>query len=368
MRSVLLACLLLLGCTGVVTPPVAAPAREQLPECAAQLNERPSGSVAVVLADGEQKGTAVLVGLDPDRVLGRVELGYQPVVALDAPNRQLLAICSPEDNSSAALVAYSLDDLGVRWSVPLEERILTKVSAWPSILPSVDGRYVFTYHYRTLRPGNGEAPGSTRYWIGVRDARTGLLLREVETPLCSVGLFHQATPDLLFLQCALGGHLRAIRTDTWQEERYHVTSGAIRLSGLTASGDRYIVVTQDLWVLTFDAVTGRQLSAEHWSETAMPVVPFFGRLAMAPDASKLWVPTAPPGYEVRPGTAVVSIDLAAEGHESYPTTNVGAVAWLKERVLYVDEASLRSLDRPDRLDLGVGHRVVAWRIEVAASR
>lgn len=337
-------------------------AAEGLAECAADLVDRPSGPTVVVLADGERTGTALVVGLEPGRVLGRVELGYQPVVAVDAVNRQLLVICSTQQNRGTALVAYSLDDLSIRWSVPLAERILTKVSAAPSVLPSVDGRYVFTYHYRSLRAGDGNAPGNTRYWIGVRDAKTGALLREVDTPQCGVGLFHQATPDRLFVSCALGGHLRAIRTDTWQEDSYHVTTGQARLSALTAAGDRYVVVTHDLWVLVFDTLSGRQLSAKHWTDTAMPVVPFFGRLAMSPDGAQLWIPTAPPSYEVRPGNAVAQIGLLLNEQRVHFIADLGAVALAHGRTLHVAGGRFGSLDRTEELDLGISHRVVSWSI------
>jgi hypothetical protein len=333
------------------------------PRCEASLDRRPSGRLALVLADGEREGTAVLVELGvPGRVVGRIRLGYQPVVAVDAINHQVLAVCSPRDGATPTeLAAYSLDDLGVRWSVPLAERILTKVTAAPSVLPSVDGRYVFTYHYRTLRPGDGHAPGNTRYWVAVRDARTGSLLREVETPQCGVSLFHQATPDLLYLGCSLGGHVRALRTDTWQEAVYFVTS-APRLAALTATGDRYVIATHDQWILTYDATTGRQLSRSHWTDTATPTVPFFGRLAMSGDGSEVWLPTAPPSYEARPGRAIAQIDLRSAKRVEHPVAELGTVMNVHGRVVYVDGGRLAALGQSERLDLGVAHRAVAWTI------
>jgi hypothetical protein len=332
-----------------------------IPECKATLSAPISGPVVLVLADGGGLGTAMIVGLDSNQVLGRVELGYEPVVALDTRNRQLIAVCSTQDNSTTSLVAFGLDDLSVRWRVPFAERILTTGRDWPSVLASVDGRYVFTYHYRTLRAGDANAPGATRYWIGVRDARTGALLREVETPQCGVALFHQATPDLLFFSCPLSGDLRAIRTDTWQEDRKYSVP-ASRLAGLTAAGDHYVSVTGDLWVYTTETATGRQLSASHWSDTATPVVPFFDRLAMSADGSELWVPTAPPSYETLPGNAIADINLTRGERGMQPVPALGAVGVAEHRVLYVDGGWLRSLDGTVHLDLGVAHSVVTWRI------
>jgi hypothetical protein len=332
-----------------------------IPECKATLNTPISGSVAVVLADGEQTGTATIVGLNTNKIFGRVDLGYAAVVALDAPNRQLVAICSNENNSTTSLVAFGLDDLSIRWRVPFAERILTTGGGWLSILASVDGRYIFTYHYRVLRPGDANAPGNTRYWIGVRDARTGTLLREVETPQCGVALFHQATPNLLFFSCPLSNELRAIRTDNWQEDRkYPITGG--RLAGLTAAGDRYVSVTADLWVYTTDTATGRQLSASHWSDTATPVVPFLDRLAMTGDGSEMWVPTAPASYDVTPGNAIADIDLARGERRIQPVPALRAVGLADRRVLYIQDGWLRSLDGTVHVDLGVSYRVVTWRI------
>lgn len=346
---------------GSVAPSNGSEALAPIPECKATLNAPISDSVVLVLADGERIGTAMIVGLNTNQVLGRVELGYGPVVALDARNRQVVAVCSTQDNSTTSLVAFRLDDLSVRWRVPFAERILTTGGGWPSVLASVDGRYLFTYHYRTLRPGDANAPGATRYWIGVRDARTGALMREVETPQCGVALFHQATPDLLFISCPLSGELRAIRTDTWQEDRkFPVPSG--RLAGLTDAGDRYVSVTGDLWTYTTDTATGRQLTASHWSDTATPVVPFFGRLAMSSDGSELWVPTAPPGHDVTPGNAIADIDLARGDRRVQPVPALGAVGLAEHRVLYVQDGWLRSIDGTVQLNLGVAYRVVTWRI------
>lgn len=327
------------------------------------MTARPHGPLVLVLADGEREGTALLIELGlPDRVVGTVRLGYQPVVAVDGRNRQLLAICSPRDRTDlTALVAYSLDDLTVRWRVPLSERIMTKVAAAPSVLPSVDGRYVFTYHYRTLRQGDGNAPGNTRYWVGVRDARTGALLREVDTPQCGVALFHQATPELLYLGCGLGGHVRAIRTDTWQEARYFITT-VTQLAALNASGERYVVVTSDEWVVTYDTLTGRQLTQTHWSDSATPTVPFFGRLAMTADGSQVWVPRGEPSLEVRPGVAISHVDLTTGARTLHKVADLGAVMYAHGRLLYVAGGRLGVLAPGRLLDLGVRHRVAAWSI------
>lgn len=314
-----------------------------------------------MLADGERRGTVLHVQFDPDRIVGRVDLGYQPVAAVDTRNRQLIAICSPADNSGTALVAYALDDLSVRWQVPLAERILTKVVAMPSVMPSVDGKYVFTYHYRTLRPGDGNAPGNTRYWIGVRDAGSGALLREVETPLCSVAMFHQAGPERLFLSCG-SGHVRVIRTDTWQEAGRYAAPATFRLAAVTAAGDRYVTVSQDLWIIAVDTSTGRQLSATHWSESASPVVPFFGQLAMSLDGSAAWIPIGPPSYEARPGDTIAEIDLLAGKRSDHRVADLGGVGVAHDRVFYVGGGWLGSIDGRTRVDLGVSHPVVAWRI------
>lgn len=385
MRSLLVCCLALAAClpiqTSAAPTPSTAPATPQVapgPTARAPLAARavdcpverlaPSPeSVVVVLADGETKGTASIIDVASQRVVARVELGYQPVVELDLKNRQLLVICSPDANTAGTeLIALGLDDLAIRWRVPLADRLLMKISTLPGVLASsVDGLYVLTQHYQVLRPGDPYAPGNGRWWFEVRDARTGAQLRSVELSACGVGLFYQATPDLVFVSCT-HGMSRLIRTDTWQTLVTHATSSSFRLGALTASGDHFIGVTHDFWVLTSDVKQGRQTAASHWADTAMPVVPLFDRLAMSSDGSRLWVPTSAPSFEFGAGTALVAVDLRSGTHREHPAQRLEAVARSDDRVLYVDGGRLRTLDRPGEVDLSVSHRVTTWRIAVGA--
>src|SRR6267378_3166567 len=159
-----------------------------------------SGAVFVALADRGGSGVAFVLDSSTGAIRGQVDISGTPEGAVDWSGNRLLLFCSVA--GAARLVAYDLSSLREQWQIPVDGRSVTKApGGLPALAVGSDGRFVFVLHYKTLRPGDAYAPGTSVTWLTAHDGRTGAQEGRVEFPDCVAGRVFVASDGLAYVVC-----------------------------------------------------------------------------------------------------------------------------------------------------------------------
>lgn len=303
------------------------------------------GSGAALVAVAERAPIAVAFVLDAatGAIRGRVQLpSAVPEVALDAKGKQLVVLC--EGPQSSQLVAFDLDTVAERWRVGTTDPRTTKATGGlPTLGVSRDGNFLFVQHSKALL-ADAEAPGGSRYWLSVHDARTGAALTEVQLPDCKAGSRLVAgAPASVTIICKDGA--RVADAPTWRVVR---TIPVANFGPVTLIDDtRLLGITPQLQVLGLDLRTGTTFEDSAWVEQRTARVTHWGRLTASPDGSRLWVLTGPAasvsGVDAPPDT-LTEINLATRKRIDTPIRDLRGVGLVGTRVVYFVQGRLRSTD------------------------
>jgi outer membrane protein assembly factor BamB len=315
------------------------------------------GGIFVALADRGNDGVAFLLDRSRASVIGRVDIGGAPEGAVDWNGNRLLLFCSV--TGTARLVAYDLSSLREQWQIPVEGRSITKApGGLPALAVGGDGRFVFILHYKTLRPGDANAPGASITWLTAHDARTGLEQGRVDFPDCVAARIFVASDGAAYVMCR--DQLYAIDTTTWSVAQVFPFSSSVGPVGIV--GDRAMYgVTRELEVLAVNLKTGETTRIGKSNGTGA-TAQAWGRLTIAPSGSTVWVISraSRDRAEYDPDTlAVVSLNTWSVFEMRVP--GLRGVGLVGARVVYGAGGSLRSTDGAIDKTL-IDGRVDYWHI------
>jgi len=319
------------GPVNATLPPVDASCRFE--QTGNSLSER----VFVAVADDGNSGVAFVLDAETGAERGRLQIAGAPEMAVDWTGRRLLTYCG------SRLLAYNLGTLAEEWSVPGLDRLITKApGGLPALAVSDDGKFSFELHYRTLRPGDANAPGASRTWLVARDPSTGVPRADVDLGDCGAGRMLAGSGDSAYVLCRDGLH--AIDTATWTERRTYPFSSSAGPVGLVRSGFLYGVV-QDMSILSLDLRTGVTATIGKPGPGGAPLQGW-GRLAVAPYGETVWVLArrggASTGFD--PDT-LTTIDLSSAWRRTdIPITGLRGVGLVGARVVYGSGGRIRSTD------------------------
>jgi hypothetical protein len=291
--------------------------------------ERPTGIVALVL----DVATA--------SVRGRIESGGSlPEAALD-PNASLLVLLCT-DGRTHELIAYETSTLAERWRTPIDNPQQTKaVGGAISLAFSRRGDLLYAMHNKALR-ANATAPGGSRYWLSTHDARSGALVAEVELPECGVGRLLGDGQGVTYVLCQDG--LRTVDLTAWKVTMTAPIDSDLGPVTLLPDG-RVIGVTPDLRVRIVEARSGKPIHETKWSNSGLPVLGHFGRLALSGDGTRLVVMTKLIGDPSEwPPDTVTEIDLTVVKRTDFSTPDVRGIAYVGGRLIYFVQGRMRSAD------------------------
>lgn len=319
---------------GLVTatlPPVEASCRF------AQTGNRPSDGVFVAVADNGSSGVAFVLDVESGAERGRLQIAGAPDVALDWSGRRLLGFCG------SRLVAYNLGTLAEEWSVPALDRLTTKApGGLPVLAVSDDGQLSIELHYRTLRPGDANAPGASRTWLVARDPSTGIPKGEVDLGDCGAGRIFVGSAESAYVLCRDGVH--AIDTATWTDRRTYTFGGSTGPVGLVRSALLY-GVAPDMSIVSLDLRTG-VTSAIGKPGPGGPAPQGWGRLTVAPYGETVWVLASrsggPTGFD--PDTLTVLDLSSAWKRTDIPVAGLRGVGLVGSHVVYGTAGRIRSTD------------------------
>ena len=329
----------------VPTPQAAAGSDGYLPMAtdgcrAAMTGAAGDGGMFVALADRGNDGVAFLLDRTGASVLGRIDISGAPEGTVDWAGNRLLLFCSVA--GMARLVAYDLSSLREQWQIPVDGRSITKApGGLPALAVGSDGRFVFVLHYKTLRPGDANAPGVSITWLTAHDARTGLEQGRVDFPDCVAARIFVATSGAAYVLCR--DQLYAIDITTWSVAQAFPFSGSVGPVGIV--GDRAIYgVTRELEVLAMNLKTGETTRIRKSNGTGA-TAQAWGQLTIAPSGSTVWVISKASGdrAEYDPDTlAVVGLNTWSVFETRIP--HLRGVGLVGARVVYGTGGSLRSTD------------------------
>jgi hypothetical protein len=324
--------------------------------CTATLNEDPGrGGTFVALADRGNDGVAFLLDRSSGAVRGRVGIGGSPEGAVDWIGKRLLLFCTAA--GTARLVAYDLSSLREQWQIPIDGRSITKPpGGLPALAVGSDGRFVFVLHYKTLRPGDANAPGASLTWLTAHDARTGVEQGRIDFPDCVAARIF-ASDGAAYVMCR--DHLYTIDPSTWSIGRTFPFSGSVGPVGISGTG--IYGVTRTLQVQALDLTTGSTTLIGN-SNGAGSTTQSWGRLTMAPTGSTLWVLAKASGDRAGydPDTlAVLSLDTWSISETRI--SGLRGVGLVGSRVVYGAGGTLRSTDGAIDAVL-IDGRVEYWHI------
>jgi hypothetical protein len=310
----------------------------------AQTGDRLTGSVFVAVADDGNSGVAFVLDSETGAERGRLQIAGAPEMAVDWTGRRLLTYCD------SRLVAYNLGTLAEEWSVPGLDRLITKApGGLPALAVSDDGKLSFELHYRTLRPGDANAPGASRTWLVARDLSTGIPKGEVDLGDCGAGRVAAGNGDAAYVLCRDGLH--AIDTATWSDRRTYAFSPSVGPVGL-ARGTFY-GVTRELTILALDLNTG--MTTEFRKDGPGGSSQAWGRLAIAPDGPTIWVVAkrSADSTEFAPDTLSV-LGLEPWERTDIPVEGLRGVGLVGRHIVYGAAGRIRSTDGVFDLSLLAG--------------
>jgi hypothetical protein len=316
------------GPAGATLPPVDASCRF------AQTGDGLTGGVFVAVADNGSSGVGFVLDAESGAERGRLQISGAPEVAVDWTGRRLLAFCG------SRLVAYNLGTLAEEWSVPGLDRLITKApGGLPALAVSDDGKLSFELHYRTLRPGDANAPGASRTWLVARDPSTGIPKGEVDLGDCGAGRVAAGNAASAYVLCRDGLH--AIDTATWSDRRTYAFSPSVGPIGLVRG--TFYGVTRELTILSLDLNTGT--TTEFRKDGPRGSSQAWGRLAIAPDGATIWVVAKRSGgsTEFAPDTLSV-LGLEPWDRTDLPVEGLRGVGLVGPHVIYGAGGRIRSID------------------------
>lgn len=338
-----------------VMPAAAAPT-----DCRVARPSSPSGdALFVAIADLGSRGVAFVLDAATAAVRGRIETASADAT-LDTSGGQLLVFCG--SGPASQLVAYDVRTLYERWRARVEDRLATKAPGGiPVLAVSEDGRLLIVMHYKTLRPGDANAPGASRYWVSAHDARTGASVAEVELPDCGAGGVHAVSSATVYVRCRDG--LRVIDTAKWRVIQTYALPVRLQPVRLVA-GERLYGVSRELRVIGMDMRTGTIIEDSSWADGA-GTANAWGHLAIAADRSRLWVLTKRAGHpnEYGPDT-LTEIDLRAGRRTDIAVPDLRGAGVVGSRMVYFAAGRLRSTDGAFDVPLLTG-RIDHWHILAA---
>jgi hypothetical protein len=316
-----------------------------------------AGETFVALADRGNDGVAFLLDGSTGAPRGRVEVGGTPEGAVDWAGKRLLLFCSVA--GTARLVAYDLSSLREQWQIPIDGRSITKApGGLPALAVGRDGQFVFVLHYKTLRPGDAYAPGTSITWLTAHDARTGVERGRVEFPDCVAARIFVASDGAAYVMCR--DQLYAIDPPTWSIARTFPFSGLVGPVGIVGARSIY-GMTRELQVQALDLKTGSTTLIGR-SNGDGATTQSWGRLTMAPSGSTLWVLAKASGNraDYDPDTLVV-LSLGTWSVSELRVPGLRGVGLVGTRVVYGAGGSLRSTDGAIDTTL-IDGRVDYWHI------
>ena len=299
-----------------------------------------NGAVFVALADRGGSGVAFVLDPNTGAIRGQVDITGTPEGAVDWVGNRLLLSCSVA--GTARLVAYDLSSLREQWQIPVDGRSITKApGGLPALAVGRDGRFVFVLHYKTLRPGDAYAPGTSVTWLTAHDSRTGTEQGRVEFPDCVAARIFVSSGPVPYVMCQ--EQLFAIDTTTWSVAQTFPFTSAV--GPVEMVGERAIyAVTEQLHVLALDLKTGETTRIGNGAESAARAQAW-GRLTVAADGSTVWVIAKALGSrsEYDPDTlAVLNLDAGSVVETRVP--GLRGVGLVGTRVVYGAGGTLRSTD------------------------
>jgi hypothetical protein len=292
------------------------------------------GGVFVAVADNGSGGVAFVLDAVTGAERGRLQIAGAPEAAVDWTGRRFLAFCG------SRLVAYSLVTFAEEWSVPGLDRLITKApGGLPALALSDDGKLSFELHYRTLRPGDANAPGASRTWLVARDLANGDPKGEVDLGDCGAGRVAAGNADAAYVLCRDGLH--AIATATWSDRRTYAFSPSVGPIGLVRG--TFYGVTRELTILSLDLNTGT--TTEFRKDGPRGSSQAWGRLAIAPDGATIWVVAKRSGgsTEFAPDTLSV-LGLEPWDRTDLPVEGLRGVGLVGPHVIYGAGGRIRSID------------------------
>jgi hypothetical protein len=310
----------------------------------AQTGDRLSGGVFVAVADNGSSGVAFVLDAETGAERGRLQIAGAPEMAVDWTGRRLLTYCG------SRLVAHDLDTLAEEWSAPGLDRLITKApGGLPALAVSDDGKLSFELHYRTLRPGDANAPGASRTWLVARDPSTGIPQGEVDLGDCGAGRVAAGNVDSAYVLCRDGLH--AIDTATWSDRRTYAFSPSVGPVGL-ARGTFY-GVTRELTILALNLNTG--MTTESRNDGPRGSSEAWGRLAIASNGEAIWVVAKRAGdmTEFAPDT-LTGFGVEPSNRTDIPVSGLRGVGLVGPRVVYGAGGRIRSTDGVFDLSLVAG--------------
>jgi len=311
----------------------------------------------VALADRGGSGVAFVLDSSTGAIRGQVDISGTPEGAVDWSGNRLLLFCSVA--GAARLVAYDLSSLREQWQIPVDGRSVTKApGGLPALAVGSDGRFVFVLHYKTLRPGDAYAPGTSVTWLTAHDGRTGAQEGRVEFPDCVAGRVFVASDGLAYVVCR--EQLFAIDSTTWSVRRTFPFTTAVGPVGII--GDRTIYgVTEQLQVLALDLKTGETTRIGKGTESGA-TAQAWGRLTVSPIGSTVWVIAKVSGSraEYDPDTLAV-LNLSPWSVAETRIPGLRGVGLVGPRVVYGAGGTLRSTDGAIDKTL-IDGRVEYWHI------
>jgi hypothetical protein len=319
-----------------------------------------TGAMFVALADRGYDGVAFLLDASTGAVRGQINVGGAPEGAVDWVGKRLILFCSV--GGVARLVGYDLFSLREHWRIPVEGRSITKApGGLPAVAVGSDGRFVFVLHYKTLRPGDAYAPGTSLTWLTAHDARTGVEQGRIDFPDCVAARIF-ASDGAAYVMCR--DQLYTIDPSNWSIARTFPYSGSVGPVGIV--GDRAIYgVTRELQVLAMDLATGQTTRIGN-SDTAARAQSW-GRLTMTSTGLTLWViaRASSDRVEYDPDTlAVLSLHTWSVSETRVP--GLRGVGLVGSRIVYGAGGTLRSTDGAIDKTL-IDGRVEYWHILGAPS-
>ena len=308
----------------------------------------------VALADRGSDGIAFLLDRSTGAVLGQVDVSGTPEGAVDWAGKRLLLFCTVA--GASRLVAYDLSSLREQWQIPVDGRSITLApGGLPAIAVESDGRFVFVLHYTTLRPGDAYAPGVSITGLTAHDARTGVAHGRIDFPECVAARIF-ASDGAAYVMCR--DELYTIDPSNWSIAQTFPFSGSVRPVGIV--GGRIYGVTRELQVQALDLKTGSTTVIGNHGPGA--TAQSWGRLAIAPSGSALWVLAKASGdrAEYGPDTLAV-VSLGTWSVSETRISGLRGVGLVGARVVYGAGGSLRSTDGAIDTAL-IDGRVDYWHI------
>jgi hypothetical protein len=313
------------------------------------------GGVFVAVADNGAGGVAFVLDAESGAERGRLQIAGAPEVAVDWVGRRFLAFCG------SRLVAYDLATFAEEWSVPGLDRLITKApGGLPALAVSDDGTLSFELHYRTLRPGDANAPGASRTWLVARDPSTGVPKGDVDLGDCGAGRV-LAGADVAYVVCRDGLHV--IDTASWTDRSTYAFTASVRPAAVL-SGKLY-GVTRELTIVSLDLTTGA--TTEFRKDDPSGAAQTWGRLAIAGHGQMVWVVAKRSGdlSEFAPDTLTV-LGLGPSDRSDIPIAGLRGVGLVGAHVIYGANGRLRSIDGAFDLPL-VAESPEYWHIFGAPS-